>query len=155
MLPVIDGLPDDEMEKERLVAINGRTGEFLVDNFDREAEVYRTGFNEAEMNIFNECQDSVIIIHNHSHNGRPSGKDILTYYEVDKIKLSLIACHDGDVYAIYWVRKSFKDMYCKLLEIEKQRYTDIEEAKRRATTQIYELNKALSERHKFFKIERL
>ena len=155
LLEFIDGLPDDEMEKERLVAINGRTGEFLVDNFDREAEVYRTGFNDEEMKKFNECQDSVILIHNHSHNGRPSGKDIMTYYEVDKIKLSLIACHDGDLYGIYWVRSTFMETYMDLLEAEKQKTTDIEEAKRRATTQIYELNDALSERHKFFKVERL
>ena len=155
LLEFIDGLPDDEMEKERLLAVNGRTGEFLVDNFDREAEVYRTGFNDEEMKKINECEDSVIIIHNHSHNGRPSAKDIITYYESDKIKLSLIACHDGDLYCILWVNELFIDIYNELLEIEKSKTMDIEVAKRRATTQIYELNDSVSERHKFFKVLRM
>ena len=155
LLEFIDGLPDEEMEKERLVAINGRTGEFIVDNFDREAEVYKTGFNDEEMKKFNGCEDSVILIHNHSHNGRPSGRDIQTYYEVEKIKLSIIACHDGNLYAIMWVRSSFMEVYNELLQHEKQKTTDIEEAKRRATTQVYELNDSLSERHKFFKVEKI
>lgn len=155
LLEFVDGLSEEEMEQERLLAINCRTGEFLVDNFNRTGEIFRTSFSDTEVEIINKCEDSIALIHNHSHNGRPSGQDILAYLKNDKVKLSLIVCHNGEVYGIYAVRQSFENCYLELLEKQKEKTVDIEEAKRLATTEIYLLNEQLSDRHKFFFVEKL
>lgn len=155
LLEFVDNLSEEEMEQERLLAINCRTGEFIVDNFDRKGEVYKTSFNDAEIKCINKCKDSIALIHNHSHNGRPSGQDILAYLKNDKVKLSLIACHNGEVYGIYAVRQSFEEVYLEALEEQKKKTSNIEEAKRLATTEMYLLNDRLSDRHKFFFIEKL
>ena len=38
----------DGQEQERMLVINARTGEFVVDNFDRDGDMYKTGFNVEE-----------------------------------------------------------------------------------------------------------
>ena len=138
----VDNLPEDKMGEERLLAINFRTGEFIVDNIE-------------EYNKILACPDSVVLIHNHSGCDIPSGQDLLTYLHDEKIKLSIIACHNGDLYAIYGVRSIFEEVYNKFLEIEKTKTTDIREAKKRTTTKIYALNETLSDRHKYFIVKKL
>ena len=155
LLEFVDGLPEEEMEQERLTAISARNGKLIVNNFNRPGNIYKTGFSDKEMKRFLDYDGNAILIHNHSHDGIPSGTDIKTYYEVEKIKLSIIACHNGDVYAIYWVRDKFVTKYNEILEIEKTKTTDIMIAKRRTTTQMYELNNSLSDRHKYFRVEKL
>ena len=143
------------MGEERLLAINFRTGEFIVDNFQRSGDKRKTGFNIEEYNKILACPDSVVLIHNHSGCDIPSGQDLLTYLHDEKIKLSIIACHNGDLYAIYGVRSIFEEVYNKFLEIEKTKTTDIREAKKRTTTKIYALNETLSDRHKYFIVKKL
>lgn len=155
LLEFVDNFSEEQMGQERLLAINCRTGEFIVDNFDRDGEVYKTSFTDIEAEQINKCKDSIALIHNHSNNVRPSGQDLLAYLKNDKIKLSLIVCHNGKVYGIYAVKKSFEKIYTDLLEKQKEKTSDIEEAKRLATTEIYLLNESLSERHKFFIVENL
>jgi hypothetical protein len=155
LLEFVDGLPEDEMGQERLLAVNFRTGEFLVDNFGRGGSVNRTRFNDEEMERIDQCRDSIAIIHNHSKSDIPSGQDLLTYLRNDKIKLSLIVCHNGDLYAICWVRSSFKKQYEEFLESAKKETTKMEAAKRLATTRIYRVNEQLSDRHKFFCVIKL
>ena len=145
----------DGQEEERMLAINARTGEFLVDNFDRKGSIKGTGFNSEEAKILDNCRDGIILLHNHSLNGRPSAQDILTYLDEEKIKISLILCHDGTVYGIYGVNPKFSDIYNEYLMYEKQRTDDLDEAKRLATTQMYLLNEKLGNRHKLFILKKL
>ena len=155
LLEFVDNLKDDQIGTERMTAINSRTCEFIVDNFNRNGSKHGTFFNAEETQKINDCSDMITVIHNHSENGPPSGQDLLTYLHDDKIKLSIIACHNGDVYAICNVNKSFEEKYLILLGKEKDKTTEIELAKRRATTKCYDINDSLSERHKLFNVMKL
>jgi len=94
-------------------------------------------------------------LHSHSLNGRPSAQDILTYLKEEKVKISLVLCHDGTIYGIYGVNPQFRDIYEEYLEIAKQNTGDLDEAKRLATTQMYLLNERFGNRHKLFIVEKL
>lgn len=157
LLEFVDSLPEEQMIEERMIAITFREGNYVTDNFPRSGSPKGTGFEGKELEAFNECKESMIVIHNHSYNGRPSGKDLLTYLEKEKIKLSIIACHNGDLYAIYMVRPSFEEKYYELIEKYKVELntTEMEEVKREAITELYELNENLSDRHKLFLVQQL
>jgi hypothetical protein len=145
----------DGQEEERLLAINARTGDFLVDNFNREGNIRGTGFTADEARKLDECRDGIILLHNHSLNGRPSAQDMLTYLNEERVKVSLILCHDGTVYGIYEVNAKFPQIYEDYLEKAKIKTDDLDEAKRLATTQMYLLNEKLGNRHKLFVVEKL
>ena len=98
----------DGQEEERMLAVNSRTGEFLVDNFNRDGKMMSTGFTIQEYNKTQECREFITLMHSHSLNGRPSATDLLSYLNNKKVNLSLIICHNGDVYAIYGVKPEFK-----------------------------------------------
>ena len=155
LLEFVNNLPENQIGEERLIALNRRTGELIVDNFDRPGELTRTRLNDEELEKIQKCVDDIIYIHNHSENGMPSGQDLLAYLHDEKVIISLIVCHNGDIYSIAGVSEKFEEKYSKLLEIEKTKTTEIEFAKRRATTQIYEYNERLPKKHKLFRIEKL
>lgn len=142
----------DGYEQEYMLAINARTGEFLVDNFGRLGDIKGTGFNEAEMAAIENCSDNIILMHNHSLNGRPSAQDLLTYLKEDNLKLSLIVCHDGTIYAICNVHPKLEEIYEQYKSDLKEHIVDNEMVKRLATTKLYKLNERLSERHKIFEV---
>lgn len=98
LLEFIDDLDETRMSEERMLALDARTGEFIVDNFERAGSMYRTLFLEEENKKIMECPNSIILLHNHSLNGRPSGQDLLAYLHNEKIRISLILCHDGGIY---------------------------------------------------------
>ena len=145
----------DGQAEERMLAINARTGDFLVDNFDRAGSIKGTGFNRNESRIIEECRDGIVLMHNHSLNGRPSAQDLKSYFDEERVKISLILCHDGTIYGIYDVNSRFPNIYKDYLNQAKQKTNDIDEAKRLATTQIYRLNDDLGNRHKLFTLEKI
>lgn len=145
----------DGQEEERMIAINARTGKFLVDNFNRKGSVKGTGFNNDEVKALDNCKDGIILLHNHSLNGRPSIQDMLTYLSEERIKVALILCHDGTIYGIYEVNPKLPEIYNNYLMQEKRKTGDIDEAKRIATTKIYLLNEKLGKRQKLFIVEKL
>lgn len=145
----------DGQEEERMFAINARTGDFLVNNFYRKGSVRGTGFNDSEMKILSECKDGIVLVHNHSLNGRPSAQDLITYLHEEQIKISLVACHDGTLYGIYGVSTKFPDIYYSYLEKEKEKTNDLDIAKRLATTKLYLLNETLGKKNKLFIIKKL
>lgn len=102
-----------------------------------------------------DCKDGIILLHNHSLNGRPSAQDMLTYLSEERVKVSLILCHDGTVYGIYGVSSKLPNIYDDYLEQAKLKTDDLDEAKRLATTQLYLLNDKLGNRHKLFIVEKL
>lgn len=140
----------DGQEEERLLAVNGRTGDFLVDNFNRPGSADRTGFSYEEFQYVKNCPDSVILMHNHSRNGPPSAQDIIAYALDDKIKMSIILCHDGDVYTILKASKEVKKIYEDILERYKSYISDLSLAKKLASDALYKANKDVNE--KFFEI---
>ncbi len=145
----------DGQEEERLSIVNARTGEHIVDNFARTGSVQNTGLTKEEAKKAIKCKDSLIVLHNHSLNGRPSAQDMLTYLKEKQVKLSLILCHDGTIYSIYEVNPEFKPLYYEYLENAKEKTNDIDEAKRWATSQMYILNDKYGMRHKLFQIRKL
>lgn len=145
----------DGQEQERLLAVNARTGEFLIDNFEREGNKYGTGFTEQEYETIANCPDFIVVMHNHSLNGRPSAQDIITYLHDEHVKLSLVLCHDGTLYSINAVKPEAEMIYNDLLQDEKTRTIDIDEAKRMATTRLYNLNNRLAPKHKLFTVVKL
>ncbi len=155
LLEYTDSLDEVRMEQERMSIIDYIEGDFILDNFNRSGTIYQTGITKEELEKVYSNPNSVIVIHNHSHNGQPSGKDLLTFLEEDKVKLSIIACHNGDLYAIYWVKEQFKEIYQERIEEKKLIITDYDEVKRLAMTDMYRLNDQLSEKHKLFNVVKL
>ena len=50
--------------------------------------------------------------------------------------MSIVACHDGTLYALFAARPNVKDIYEELLAFEKERFRDQEYAKYLATTRL-------------------
>lgn len=144
----------DGQEQERMLAINARTGEFLADNFDREGSIRGTEFQENEIKMICKCKDDIIVMHNHSLNGRPSAQDILTYLHEPRVKLSVICCHDGTVYGICGVNEKAEIAYNDLLKQAKLQTADNDEAKCLATTALYLMNDKSGIRDALFDVRR-
>lgn len=140
---------------EYLVALNARTGSLVTDNFNRQGEIYRTGFIGPELSQIDECKDNIILIHNHSLNGRPSAQDMLSFLHQDKVQLSLVACHDGELYSIEYVDPEFETIYNNFMNYYKTQLNDIQEAKKISLTNIIIHNNKLKEKAKLFKVRRL
>lgn len=102
-----------------------------------------------------ECKDGIILIHNHSLNGRPSMQDIFTFSNENKIMLSTIVCHDGTVYIIDDVNPKVKDVYSRYLQNAILTSSSMNEAKQLATTKTYRFNETLSEKRKLISLRRL
>lgn len=145
----------DGQENEYMTALDYYSGEHIIDNFNRNAETGKTGFSEDEYNTIEKADTDIVIIHNHSYNGIPSARDILTFYKEPKIKLSLIACHTGELYGIFKVSSDMPLVYNDLLEEEKKVVNNMSVAKRLATTRIYSINDKLSQKRKLFDVRRL
>jgi len=101
----------DGKEEEYMIALNARTGKIIIDNLERAGNIRRTSFNEEEYRAVIDSKEQIILIHNHSLNVRPSGRDIVTYVENDKIRISIVVCHDGDVYVLLDGKKEVVEIY--------------------------------------------
>lgn len=145
LLDIVDGIEDEHM-----IAINSRTGKIVTDNLYRKGNATRTSFTAEEYAKIEECKEKIILIHNHSHNVRPSGMDIVTVAKNDKISMSIIACYDGDVYIIKSVKKEVAEIYQETYN-ELRKSFDKDTAKALATKKLYQEN----ERRHLFMIERL
>lgn len=152
LLEFVDGLETEKQFQERLLAIDAKTGEFIVDNFDRDGSETRTYFNDAEYQKIEENQNQIILIHNHSSNERPSARDLLTCLHNDKIAMSVIICHNGDVYTVSDVKPEFETTYNEL--IKQYELINTRNAKTVALTKIYQ-NMPSSDRHKLFNLKKL
>ena len=144
----------DGKNVEHMIALSSRTGMLVVDNLNRSGLHNCTSFTDVEYEKILSIQDSIILLHNHSSNGRPSARDIISYANDDRVRLSLILCHDGTVYAICNANKMINDIYEDLLEKEKERWNDNEIAKIYATNYLYKLNDKLGINHKLFDLRR-
>ena len=63
-----------------------------------------------------------------------------------------MACHNGDLYAIIWVKEQFKELYQERIVDKRVFITDNDEVKRLAMTDMYRLNEQLSDKHKLFHV---
>ena len=144
----------DGKKEEHMIAISSRTGQLIVDNLNRTGFYDHTSFTESEYGKILEIEDNVILLHNHSSNGRPSAKDIISFANDDKVKLSLILCHDGTVYAVCYAKKIIAEIFEDLLTKEKERWNDNDIAKQYATNNLYRLNDRLGNKQKLFELRR-
>jgi len=145
----------DGQENEYLVALDYNTGERIVDNFGREACARKTGFNLEELTKISNSSTEIITIHNHSYNGRPSAQDLITFYNQEIIRISIIACHTGELYAIFKVTEEALKEYNNFLQDAKLFINDFEFAKMLANTRLHNLNDTKSKKKKLFEIKRL
>lgn len=145
----------DKQGEERLLAINSRTGEFIVDNFKRTGYIKSTGFSPEEMKCIDACPDNLILLHNHSLNTRPSATDLLTFLHEDKVDMSVIACHDGTIYAICGVQPKFELIFNSFLQkrLLQQYNEDAAQCIAMSDTILY--NDKKGNRHKLFDVRRL
>lgn len=128
----------DGKEDEHMIAVDFFDGHFIVDNFGREGHAKSTAFTQKE---YDRIGDSMVtLIHNHSGNGRPSATDIKSFYNDEKVCLSIIACHNGTLYAIFKVEKAMLSVYEELFTAEKELVGNREDAKKIATSKLYILN---------------
>lgn len=144
----------DGQEKEWMLAVDRREGDLIVDNFNRDGNIKGTGFTPEEYDKILECQDQVIIMHNHSLNGRPSAQDLIAYSKDEHVILSLIVCHDGTLYAIYDANPEIESIYNDLFDEYKNITNDEEEAKHLATTALYKANNKENVKRKLFVLRR-
>jgi hypothetical protein len=140
----------DGNEFEYMIAIDARNGRLVVDNFSRQGLPTRTGFSEEEYQRILDNGSEIIILHNHSYNRMPSGKDIVSFSKNEQIKCSIVLCHDGEVYAIGGAKNNVADIYYTNYNNFKRTYDDMM-AKVLATAVLYETNNSLH----LFDIERL
>lgn len=129
----------DGQETERMLAVNAETGELIVDNLNRKGYIDRTSFTENEYRKLKSVQDEVVLIHNHSYNRPPSGRNIASYSMDRQVKISLILCHDGDVYAIFSAKKEVAEIY-EMAYNEFRKQYDMRISKILATKLLYDSN---------------
>jgi hypothetical protein len=155
LLEYMDNLPFDKVDQERMIAIDATNGNFIIDNLNREGKNNKTGFTTEEYNKIVEHNGDIILMHNHSDSDIPSGQDLLTYYEYDFVKLSLILGHDSRIYAIYYVSDEFPSVYKDTYDQYLRQLGSETEAKRLATSAIYKYNDSLPNSKKIFIVKKL
>lgn len=95
-------------------------------------------------------EDYIALVHSHSYNRPPSGQDIATYAKDDHVKISLIACHDGDLFAIISAKKQVAEIYERAYNNFREQF-DSDTAKTLATKLLYDEN----QKHPLFDVRRL
>lgn len=113
----------DGRDSERMIALDSRTGSFIVDNLESGIDQsFRTGFTKEQYDLIQSNQGNVILLHNHPGSLRPSGTDILTLWREEKVDASIIVGHDGSVCSISKINrkipldKIYEDAYNKYIE---------------------------------------
>ena len=113
----------DGRDSERMIALDSRTGSFIVDNLESGIDQsFRTGFTKEQYDLIQSNQGNVILLHNHPGSLRPSGTDILTLWREEKVDASIIVGHDGSVCSISIINrkipldKIYEDAYNKYIE---------------------------------------
>ena len=149
----------DGTDLEYMTVIDARTGKPITSTVGLDNAVNnKVGISRKEYEKVRGNKNDVVVIHNHSRSGRPSGADITTCFNNDKISCSLIACHDGDIFVLsnfdrkYNVDKIYNDYYNEHirerlnLAVNEDIPDDIgehiiKECKIKATTDLYNWNK--------------
>ena len=122
----------------------------VIDNFSRPGHAGHTSFDEDEYNAICSVEDYIALVHSHSYNRPPSGQDIATYANDDHVKISLIACHDGDLFAIISAKKQVAEIYERAYNNFREQF-DSDTAKTLATKLLYDEN----QKHPLFDVRRL
>ncbi len=157
LLEAIDSHQGEGKSTERMIAINARTGNLITDNIEREnaGNEYHNAFSDKEYREIQKCRDHIILIHNHSTNVAPSAQDLLTYSKEERIRLSVVACHDGTIYAIYGVARDFPEKYNMVLNRVRENAISEDQAKVTAITLLYRENeKHPGSRYKLFDVRK-
>lgn len=145
---------DVRESKERMFAIDARTGELIVDNFEKTGPIGGSGFTSEEKRKIKLCKNFVIVMRARPNNDPPSAQDLLTYLHNDKIRISFIMCRNGTLYGIYSVKKEFDELYNTYLKQAKERVSNIDAAKHIANTEVYRANEQLGKSDRLFDVRR-
>lgn len=91
----------DGQQFERMIIVDARTGELLIDNISNGVDKQlATGLSKEQYDMLQEHVGEFIIIHNHPGGTRPSGTDILTLWREKKAFASVVVGHGGEVYLL-------------------------------------------------------
>ena len=133
-------------QKEHMVAVNARTGEFLADNFEQAGYFRGTGFTAKEYKKIEQCTDSVVLISSRIANERPTAQDLYLYLKNERLRLYVIICSDGTLYGIYNVSEAFEAVYKEQLDKAKAETGDVDEVNRLVSEAMYALNDGMEKR---------
>lgn len=131
----------DGTEFESMSVINARTGELITDNLSETINNNsRTGLTKEQYDKVVQSKEKFILIHNHPASTRPSVTDILTLWKEKNATSSIIAGHDGSVFAISNINRKMPldKMYEKAYNEYKEMGYTSEMAKIKATNTLYE-----------------
>lgn len=98
----------DGTDNEYMSVFDVRTGTKITSTLDSDKAIEnKVALSKEEyMKVVNN-KNKVVVLHNHSKNGRPSGKDILTCFKNENIEMSLIICHDGEIFMLSRFNRNF------------------------------------------------
>ena len=88
-------------------------------------------------------------------NVRPSFKDLTTFLDEPKVKFSIIACHDGDIYVVSDVSPKILEEYENYFQEVKTYISDVKTAQSLTLSHIYQKNETLTEKEKLIKFKHL
>lgn len=93
---------NNDTEFEHLIAIDARSGEFLVKNMDsaKAGVKHQCGFSKPEESDLNARESHYEALHNHPNSSIPSRDDIKKLFEREYQSASTIICHDITVYRL-------------------------------------------------------
>lgn len=149
----------DGTDYEYMAVFDKRTGKTITSTVGLDNAIEnKVSLSIKEYQKIVDSENDVVVVHNHSRNGRPSGADILTCFKNEKISHSLIACHDGDLFVLsdfdrnYNVDKIYNDYYNEHIRKRLNLSVNedipnnigehvIKECKIKATTDLYSWNK--------------
>lgn len=113
---------------EGLVAVNARTGGCVADTLGRPPMKKQAHFTKEELARIADTDEGVILLHNHPTSTYPSPADIISAATKEKVKGSLVVCHDGDVYLIASENPETEKVFQKLLKDELEIFNDRNQA---------------------------
>lgn len=158
----------DGSDKEYMCILDARSGNVIVSTLDRYASNDKVALTISEYNIMKQFEKEVVVIHNHSRNGRPSYADIYNCFCEKQISVSIILCHDGEIFVLdnfnrkIDVAEIMRRLYNEKVRIrlrlsEKEDIPKdmgkhiVSECKIKAVTELYRIN----EKKKYFSIRRM
>lgn len=126
---------------ERLVALDAKTGDLVVDTYSHELVESKATFDDDERKLIHNHKNGVVLLHNHPGDSPPSFPDIRSAMTTEGVSGSLVSGHGGTVYYIEPLQlHDFEERYNILLEEAKQFTTEIERARQIAFMRLEEEN---------------
>lgn len=126
---------------ERLVALDAKTGDLVVDTYSHKLFESKANFDDDERKLIHSHKNGIVLLHNHPGDSPPSFPDIRSAMTNENVFGSLVSGHGGTVYYIEPLQlQDLEERYNILLEMAKQLTTEIEGARQIALMHLEEEN---------------